>query len=219
MLQGFHGFPSPALKWWTTGNSISDSVCLAAWQPKGATSLADSYINLAHPPHSAYSGGTPPTFDPLIGWTFNGTDQYLITREMNIANMSWCVRFSNGATNAAARVVFGACAGGGGYEGVAFYNTYSSDNHIYKNGNYVLVAPRVTEGVFAATPTECFNNGVSEGAMDNTMSSNYIIMIGALNLGGAITQYFSGNIVALALYSAALTNAQIIAVSNAMALL
>lgn len=218
-LQGFHSFPSPAWNWWTVGNLIPASSCIAAWQPKGAASLTDSYINLANP-------GCPPvievapTFDPFIGWTFNGSTQYLLARFYTRALMSYCVRISNCATNAASRNAFGGQNNGDPYDGVCFQNTSASDVHYYANGLGLSVAGRVTEGTFAATPTKAFRNGVADGVINNTMAHPHVIIaIGAVMMGGAISQYLNGNIIALSFYSTPLTDAQAIALSNAVALL
>jgi hypothetical protein len=76
---------SAATPWYLAGG-IAAANCLAAFQPKGAASLAASYVNLAT------SGATwdctapvaAPTFAAATGWTFTGT-QYLLVGSAAIA--------------------------------------------------------------------------------------------------------------------------------------
>lgn len=65
---------TPAISWWAFGGANSNS--LAVYQPRGAASLAASKINLANPGTFDINGGVDPTFG-AVGWTFNGTTQYL----------------------------------------------------------------------------------------------------------------------------------------------
>ena len=60
---------------WYLAGGISAANCLAAYQPKGAASLAASYSNLANPGTYNAAPGVAPTFDASTGWTFNGSTQ------------------------------------------------------------------------------------------------------------------------------------------------
>ena len=59
--------------WW----QVAGKTCVAAYQPKGAASLAASYVNLANPGTYDAAPGAAPTWASATGWTFNGT-QYLV---------------------------------------------------------------------------------------------------------------------------------------------
>lgn len=63
-----------AADWWTAGGAPTP---IAVYQPKGAASLAASYVNLINPGTYDAAPGIAPTLD-ATGWVFNGT-QYLLT--------------------------------------------------------------------------------------------------------------------------------------------
>lgn len=58
--------------WW----KVAGKTCVAAYQPKGAASLAASYVNLANPGTYDAAPGAAPTLT-ADGWSFDGT-QYLV---------------------------------------------------------------------------------------------------------------------------------------------
>ena len=53
---------------WYLAGGVSAANCIAAWQPKGAASLAASYVNLANPGTYNLTGTTPPTWNASDGW-------------------------------------------------------------------------------------------------------------------------------------------------------
>lgn len=53
--------------WW----SVSGKTCIAAYQPKGAPSYAESLTNLANPGTYDAAEGDAPTWDTGVGWTFD----------------------------------------------------------------------------------------------------------------------------------------------------
>lgn len=57
-----------ALPWYRAGGA---SLPVAAYQPKGAASLAASYTNLANPGTYDAAPGTAPSFNTATGWTFD----------------------------------------------------------------------------------------------------------------------------------------------------
>lgn len=59
--------------WW----EVAGKTCVAAYQPKGAASLAASYGNLANPGTYTLGPGDAPTFDTALGWTFDGIADWL----------------------------------------------------------------------------------------------------------------------------------------------
>ena len=62
-------------QWWLAGG-IHPSQVVAAYQPKGAASLAASYVNLANPGTNDAQVGVAPGLDSS-GWVFTGTEKLL----------------------------------------------------------------------------------------------------------------------------------------------
>src|SRR5207247_1587053 len=69
---------APILPWYLLAG-VSLSSIVAAYQGKGAASYAASLSNLAHPGTNDLTAGVAPTWSTGVGWTFNGTTQYLKT--------------------------------------------------------------------------------------------------------------------------------------------
>lgn len=82
-----------AAKWYLAGGVTP----IAAYQPKGSSSLAASYINLISPGTFDAAPGVAPTWDAVNGWTFNGSTQYLTTGIIPTTNQAYSmmVRFQN----------------------------------------------------------------------------------------------------------------------------
>jgi hypothetical protein len=207
-----------AAPWYLSG-SIAAATCLAAYQPKGAASLAASYDNLAAPGNGLADGtydctlGVAPTWDVVSGWIFGGT-QWLNTSVINQGGWSLIIKFSN-ITNS------------GGLSG-----SYSDFNKrfilqpnyvpwsavIYQNGGYLVVAPVITAGVLALAGQQGYRNGFIDGGTIPAWSgvNSVTVKIGAMENGDAPIK---GNIQAEAIYNTTLTPAQVLAVTNAMNLL
>lgn len=81
-----------AANWWEAGGATN---CVAAYQPKGAASLAASYVNLANPGVFDAAPGVAPTWDAATGWSFNGSTQYLRSGVPGSAAVSFLMRFSD----------------------------------------------------------------------------------------------------------------------------
>ena len=91
---------SLATSWWTARGTLANVDTAGAWAAKGAASLAASYLRLAGVEGNAnldpvvVGGGVAPTFDPLLGWLWNGLTQYLLTGIVPGNNWSVIVKFS-----------------------------------------------------------------------------------------------------------------------------
>lgn len=70
-----------AVPWYLAGG-VSAANCIAAYQPKGASSLEASYVNLANPGTYNLSGATP-AFDSALGYT----DYKTFTNDIPIASL------------------------------------------------------------------------------------------------------------------------------------
>lgn len=200
--------------WWEAGGATG---CIAAYQPKGAASLAASYVNLANPGTFNAAPGTAPTFNTATGWTFNGTSQYLTTGIIpsDYAAKSLLIQFAN-ATASGDRIPFGAFNVAGGK---AFYvDLYYVGNAIYYDGTHFL-SGTITAGNLGVAGTAAYKNGVNQSITLSNLNPTVAAYIGALNNDGALYGYFAGDVIALAVYSANLTDAQMAAVAAAMAAL
>lgn len=75
---GVSSISSDVVPWWLAG-SIDPIRVAGAWQAVGASTIANSYINLNDPgTDDLATSGPAPSFNTLTGWTFNGTNQALI---------------------------------------------------------------------------------------------------------------------------------------------
>ena len=199
---------------WYLAGGIAKANCIAAYQPKGAASLAASYVNLVTPGTYDAAPGTAPTFDSALGWTFDGTSQYLVQPNLGISGASpRTVAFRFTPTNVAVNrwvAIWGENAVMKAWviaQGVAAGNVY-----IYTDGKDVLTGNILSNGLdqtiivtaTGANPTTAnvlvYINGtavstsvagVNPGAL-NTTNANYIIgkAFGASN-------YFGGNVAAM----------------------
>lgn len=215
---GVQGKAAVATNWWEAGGATG---CVAAYQPKGAASLAASYVNRANPGTDNASPGVAPTWDATNGWIFNGATQYLNAVSF-VADQTatFIVRW----TGWAAGVVYG------------FYQDYASNvgAYIYPNGvesvngdrRFVATnAPALAAGVYCVAGRTCYRNGVAESSLIPNAPRGETVTpyIGALYTYSSPTPtasyFFDGEIQGLAVYNNVLTAGQVAAVSAAMAAL
>lgn len=206
------GASSAASTWWDNNGAISG--CVAAYAPKGATSLAASYTNLTGNATYNAAPGVAPTWDATGGWTFNGSTQHLTTGVVPVSGATMIVRFSNAATG-----TFAAIAGSRTSTGDRrFYVAQQSGPAVlYGHGGIYTQSATVTSGVSCVAGQNAYYNGSSLGTIATTPSAAFLaIVIGANNLDGVVTNFFSGKIQALAIYSVALTAGQVATITTAM---
>jgi hypothetical protein len=193
--------------WWepTTGSFT----CVAAYQAKGAASLAASYVNLANPGTNDAAPGSAPTFDTSYGWDFNGSSNYLTTGIIPTVSYSALVRFSDGGTgdeyllgtfNASDSKIFG----------LRPTNPGAARNH-FNAGDLFVSGGRITSGVMGLAGKTGYLNGVSCGTIGaGTSTWDAGIYIGARNNDGfAVGGYCSAKIQAIAIYSTTLDATQV----------
>lgn len=205
--------------WWNLGGTITS--CVAAYQPKGASSYDNSKINLANPgTHNAVNGTAYPTWSATKGWSFNrGLSQFLSTTVMTNVGMTWIVRIANGDTVVSAGkdiCVFGAARGGSPYDGMYFQSNLGNGTHQYTNGRNAAFTGAKANGIFAASGGDVYENGTDVGNLTNTGNPNVPIYLGCLRLGTSNIQYYTGDIVAIAFYSTVLTPTQIANLTTAI---
>lgn len=204
--------PYPTASGWWLAGGISAGDCLAAYQAKGAASLAASYSNLNNPGTNDATLGVAPSWAAGTGWTFNGTSQYLTSSIPN-ADETLLVQFT----------APGACIVAGMYETTSRWlqllPSYLGAAY-YRNGGAVSGAT-FTSGNIAATSAKGYKDGVSIGALTGSWSGTALnrLYIGASNNSG--TPFFAGSVtvIAVARYSRALSDSEVAAVAAAMAAL
>jgi len=209
-----------AIPWYLSGG-IAAANCIAAYQPKGAASLAASYVNLVTPGTYNAAPGTAPTWDVTNGWILNGATQYLKSGVIPANNQSWgmIVRFSNGTvTGGGIRTVCGSNAAGDTRFRLDNYNSFLS-KCVYANGNFSSSTSR-SSGVMGVFGNQGYYNGSTDGStMTGWGGSAIEIYLGGNNVSGAPGNYFSGYIQAIAIYNTTLSGTIIGLLTTAMAAL
>lgn len=205
--------PYPTASGWWLAGGISAGDCLAAYQAKGAASLAASYSNLNNPGTNDATLGVAPSWAAGTGWTFNGTSQYLKTGIIpNGANYSCIVRIS-GSTATLQGLV--SCSNTADTQ---LFGFSSLSNMYYLNGNYAS-SGTYGSGTYAVAGSKGYKNGVDVGITLSNLGCPYEIYIGARNEEGTANRFMSDSIIGLAVYSKALSASEVAAVTTAMAAL
>jgi hypothetical protein len=188
---------APILSWFLTGG-ISAANCKAAYAPKGATSQAASYTNLANPGTYTAAPGTAPAWDATNGWKFTAaSSQYLTTGLTMTTDQTWSmiVRFA-GVTGSGGYYI---CGAGNPYFALA--SRTNLNNVIYGNGNVLAVSPSMTSGVLAVVGNKGYRNGTIEtGTIGTGSATSNALAIGAVQ-GVSVSGFLNGNIQALAIYN------------------
>lgn len=201
--------------WW----QVAGKTCVAAYQPKGAASLAASYVNLATPGTYDAAQGVAPTLT-ADGWAFNGSSQYLTTGVIpSSTSYTYLVRFSGvantwrmfGFQNSSAAVLW-------------IEPSIAAMHHYVHGGSFsdvLLTGAALTSGVMGIAGKAAYLNGSPDGTVAGAGfgGSAVEIFIGAINNGGGPGGYFSGNVQAFVAYSDTLTAGEVAVVSAAMAAL
>jgi len=202
--------PFGPISWYLSGD-IPAANCIAAYQPKGAASLALSYINLANPGTYNAAPGTAPTWDAVNGWMFVATSsQYLDTGIINQGGWSAIVRYSNVSPIAGVLI--------GSYTAVnvrfAIVPNNTDDKVYYQNGSFLGVAPGLSGGVLAIAGQQGYRNGIADGgAIGNWSGTN----VYSIHIGNSLNAlYISAFIQSLSIYNITLAASQVLAVTLAM---
>jgi hypothetical protein len=200
--------------WWLSGG-IPAANCIAAYQPKGAASLAASYVNLANPGTYNAAPGVAPTWDAVNGWIFDGISQYLKGPIVDQLTGSFVIRFSN-ITNA------GYIGGWNGTAGIRFgiSPNLSASGVRYRCGSYDgNVLPVALSGIFSLSDKGYRNGNADTTAFTISSSFSLLCVIGALWTGAAASNYCAEYVQAASFYSIKLSPAQEMALNTAMAAL
>jgi hypothetical protein len=193
--------------WYLTGG-ISPTVCIAAYQAKGAASYAASKINLANPGTYDLHGGVDFTWDATNGWT-GANDKYLLTGiNMSGTNQQYsCIaRVSDLGVGVTSGIY-------GGYSGFSLLIYGGTWSRAYSGGSYDSAS--YTDGAFAVRANKFYRNGTELGTITSGAAiSETDIAVGASRADGYIK--LSGKIQAIAFYNAALSVPQVEALTTAI---
>ena len=200
--------------WWAAGGSSANAT--AIYKPIGAASISASKVNIIAPgTHDLTNHTTAPTWDATNGWTF-GIGAALISDLMAIGTWTLIVRFSN-ADLAVESFLIGAFDGTGSHN---FGIGLQSNQVRYTSSNDVNKTPQLTSGVLGIANTKGFRAGTAEvTTLTGAGQATKVLWVGALNNNGSIYGARAKYIQAAAIYTSTLTDAQITAVSTAMAAL
>lgn len=213
-------FPVLPSSWWLSGG-ISAANCLAAYQPRGAASQAASYSNLNAPGTNDAVVGVAPLWDAFNGWQFDGSTQYLTSVSVNGGGCTVIVRYVDYAgSNVNARLV-GTAVGSDseprlyimpGYGNAVYYHYGAAGSDLNKS-------PYLQSGILAIAGNKAYRNGVLDGTLPGSWSgtNNNPLGIGAQKNSTGANYFRRANVQAVAIYNTVLTDAQVLAVSNAMA--
>ena len=210
-------WPAAGANWWEP--STGSYTVVAAYQAKGAASLAASYVNLANPGTYDAAPGTAPAFDTSTGWTFNGTtnNRYLTTGIIPNSSYTVLIRFSNVTT---AGALIGTSSGEFGEAPLYVLRQETANRNWYNNGDYYQ-SSTWSSGVMCAAGKTAYKDGTSQGTISGGSNTySYQFTIGArnmINLGR--DQYFGGDIQAVAIYSTTLDATQVAEITTNMAAL
>lgn len=203
--------------WYKVGGSGG---VVAAYQPIGASSLGNSYINIANPGTYDAIPGVAPT---LVsgGWQFNGTAQYVYNNYYLAGpGYSNCmlIRFTGSANNG--YVAGSQNSSAGAYYAIAPQRAAGSAVRYIFGGTILNTGTGLTDGVLGINNSTGYRNGVNDGYIGTWTGSGQKIVIGASNFnnsgGVSPTAYWNGTVNAFAIYSTQITEAQLSTVTSAM---
>lgn len=211
-----------ASSWWLAGG-IAAANCIAAYQPKGAADYAASKVNLANVgTHTLVDYTTYPDWYADTGWYFNGGQALKCTTLLCTNESTIIARFSNAnrLPSGSGGTLFGDNKAGLTLH--PYRHKYLYD-HVYSFKTIVNVANQIKAGVMAVSKDHGYLNGSVDCDLTGAISGNTQYMfIGAAHHEGAPnvpTYLFHGDIQSISFYNNTLTDAQVAAVSTAMAAL
>lgn len=199
--------------WWEAGGAAG---AVRVYQPKGAASLAASYVDLAGNQDAA--PGVAPTWNGTDGWIFNGSTQYLTTGFVPDDDQSQTVliQFTNAPTTGG-QFLFGSRNGAGNRQ--IGFRIVSGDWASF-NGADRTRGTAQTSGNYGLNALNGYLNGADVGGGPHAAwgGTGLEVYIGARNNAGA-DNFTAVYIQAFVIYPTSLSDAHIAAVAAAMAAL
>lgn len=207
-----------AADWWEAGGATG---CIAAYQPKGAASLAASYSNLDNPgTYDAVEVGAP-TFDTVTGWgLLRSSNQCLDTGIVPTSAYSVAIRFSDVPASGSDMTAFGQFSFDTG-NGFYYRPNSASGSHDFACGHSSgALSPAHAGGVAILAGPNLYIDGTLSSSVTAAAVASITLYIGAIHAsdGNRFSQ-LTGNIQAFAMYSGTLDATQAATLSSAMAAL
>jgi hypothetical protein len=205
---------SGAAAWWLSGG-IDPANVAGVWQPKGAASLAASYLRLAG--NEGYAdidpavvGGVAPAWTAADGWMFTGTE-YLKCGVFPSAEQSVFLRYSNTLSISGVSI--------GSSSPLFELAPYSYGTTEVWNSGAAASKPFSVSGVLAMVGKGLYFNGIFISSINVLIpkTSIYEYFLGALNNSGTANTFTRSYTRAISIYKTTLTPEQVLAVSTAMA--
>jgi hypothetical protein len=196
---------------WYLKGGIPAANCIVVYQPKWATDLADSYINLANPGTYNAAPGVAPTFNTSYGWLFDGATKYLDTGyAVPDGNSTVLVQFSDVTTGCLIGIFTS------GTQRLELFPIVGATS-AYSNGGFGALGTAYSSGNIGVAGQTGYKNGVSDGTFDGWVGgAGATLYIGARNNSGADV-FTDAKIQKVVIYNIILTPVQVLAVSTAMA--
>lgn len=195
-----------ASKWYLAGGVVAP--VKAVYVPYGAASLAAGKLNVDAPGTDDLTGGVNPSFDPLTGFSFNGSSQYLICGSISMrSTYTILLRLSN-LVAATGRRLFGTNSGG------CTYGAYTLSTKLY----VTVGASTLTCGVHAGLTSiglsglYVYKNGNDVYGPGSNYTCTHVTYVGCFNNNDGPANYACFNMLWMAIYAGALTGAQVTAV-------
>jgi hypothetical protein len=193
---------------------------IAAYQAIGASSYAESLVNLANPGtyNLTEEGAGAITWAAATGWKGDGTNYFNTGISPANQNYTYLIRFTGYNTDNHTKYTFGFYNSVGGLSTARFLN-YPYDNFVrYNNAGTLQAAPSITNGVICIAGSKAYRNGVVEtGTMTNwTVATTYPIFILASNNEGTASGVYVGGVQAFVIFNSVLTPTQVATLSTKM---
>lgn len=205
------------INWWLAGGIDPASVA-AVWQPKGAASLAASYLRLAGDQgytniDPAIVGGVAPNWTSTTGWIGNGLSKYLISGVVPSDNTwSMIARISNGGAIAGDHCICGTST-----NVTNLFELWDRSGSFAFYGNGVIAPTAIIPG---GTLGFAGKSAYKNGAFDLTIGAGATnVVLPIVFLGGQRTAsryYTACNFMAIAIYKLTISAPQVAALHAAM---
>lgn len=211
--------------WW----DAASATILGAWQAKGVASYAASLLDLSGNGNDLAETNGAVSWSAGAGWSFAEADAKALNSGITITsagdhpNFSLIARFANAdTTTAGGRRTIAGCHRNSAFRSFLLSQWDAADNLAIGCGGieHYFSDPSIASGVMAAAAGVGYVNAMSKGDITNGFSfSNtdvYMHIGGYYNNTGAITEYFTGDVIAVAMYAGQLTAGDVAAITTAM---
>lgn len=199
--------PSASSDWW----DIAGETCVAAYQAKGAASLAASYVNLANPGTYDLTTTSAPDWNTSTGWTKSAGGHLLNTGIVPDGNFSIIGRYA-GLVGSGAGAWLMVSSTPGAVLGMYPNRTGTARGYRWGNGT-----SNTGSAVAAGVMAQCGPNGYHDGSLDVTLTGTFGTSSMGITIFSVDGNYFA--VLAVAIYSTTLDAAQVASLSAAMAAL